>query len=324
MTPSFRYSAYGLAVRCNQPLPGPPRAGDGPVDLDIHISPAPAASLDWSGPEPVYAGWETFWRLDEDTWRLGCTDPGSGARWELTCQRGARITVRWTEGVSIPDVRTLLLYSAVTMALHLRGTPCLHASGVVVNGRAALLLGLSGTGKSTTAAALVAAGNGLLTDDVAALDLRPGEVRVHHGHPRLRLLADSASALNERFDLLHPVWSDQSLRGKRYLDAPAGDGALAPAPLGVIYLLDRRDPERRRPAVAPLAPRAARRSLMWPTDGGVWLDAPRHARLFRSLARVTELVPVRLVHRGDRLADLPEMVELLSEDAGKAASACPG
>jgi len=322
MTPTFRYSAYGLAVRCNQPLPAPARAGGGPVDLDVDISTAPAPSLDWSGPEPVYAGAETFWRLDEDTWRLGFIDAGSGACWDLTCQGGARITVRWTEGVSIPDIRTFLLYSAVTMALHLRGTPCLHASGVVVNGRGALLLGPSGTGKSTTAAALVAAGNGLLTDDVAALDLRPGEVRVHRGHPRLRLLADSAAAVNEPFDLLPPVWTDRSFSSKRYLDASAGDGALTPAPLAVIYLLEPRDPERRYPAVTPLAPREALQCLMRHTYGRVWLDAQRHAHLFRSLARVTELVPVRTVHRGDRLADLPRLVELLMEDAGMVTSGC--
>jgi hypothetical protein len=322
--PAFRYRAYGLAVRSNQPLPAVPDAGEGPFDLDIDISATPAASLDWRGPEPVYAGPETFWRLDDHTWRLGYTDAGSGARWDLTCERGSRIRVRWMEGISVPDIRTFLLYSAVTMALHLRHTPCLHASGVVVNGRGALLLGPSGTGKSTTAAALLGAGNELLTDDVAALELRPGEVLVQRGHPRLRLLADSAAAVNEPFELLPPVWTDPSYSSKRYLDAVTGGESQGPAPLGVIYLLAPRDPARGEAAVTATDPREALRSLMWHTYGGVWLDAPRHARLFRSLARVAELVPVRTVHRGDRLADLPKLVELLSADAGLASSACPG
>lgn len=324
MSPPFRYTVYGLAVRSNQPLPAPPVADEGPFDLDIDISTTPDRCLDWGGPEPVYAGPESFWRLDDHTWRLGYTDARSGARWDLTCERGARIEVRWMEGISIPDIRTFLLNSAVTVALHLRDTPCLHASGIVVNDRAALLLGPSGTGKSTTAAALVAAGSELLTDDVAALELRPDQVWVHRGHPRLRLLADSATAVNQRFDLLPPVWTDSSFSAKRYLDASAGAGGRrqAPARLGVIYVLAGRDAEQKEPAATPLAPREALRWLLGHTYGGAWLDAPRRARLFRSLARVAELVPVRRVHRGDRLADLPKLVHLLSEDAGLATSPC--
>ncbi|HEX8673677.1 MAG TPA: hypothetical protein VF710_17410 [Longimicrobium sp.] len=319
MAAHFRYAVYGLAVRCNQPLPAAPSAHDGPVDLDIDIPATPARSLDWDGPEPVYAGQESFWQLDDHTWRLGYTDPVSGARWDLTCERGARMTVRWMEGISFPDVRTFVLNSAIPVALHLRGIPCLHASGIVVNGRGALFLGASGTGKSTTAAAMVAAGNELLTDDVAALDLRADQVLVRPGLPRVRLLAESAAAVNESFDLLAPVWSDASFSAKRYLDAPGGGGA---ARLGVIYLLARREAEPREPSVTPLAPREALRWLMEHTCGKVWLDAPRRARLFQSLARVTEMVPVRTVHRGDRLADLPKLVELLSEDAGVVTSRC--
>lgn len=326
MAPPFRYRVYGLAVRSNQPLPAVPVADQGPLDLDIDISPTPDRCLDWDGPEPVYAGPESFWRLDDHTWRLGYTDVRSGARWDLTCERGARITVRWMKGISIPDIRTFVLNSAVTVALHLRNVPCLHASGIVVNDRGALLLGPSGTGKSTTAAALMAAGNPLLTDDVAALDLRADQVWVSGGNPRLRLLADSASAVNERFDLLPPVWTDPSFSTKRYLDAAAGTGGLRQAPvrLGVIYVLAGREAEQGEPAATPLAPREALRWLLGHTYGGSWLDPPRRARLFQSLARVTELVPVRRVHRADRLADLPKLVHMLSRDAALLTEPCPG
>jgi hypothetical protein len=318
MDPSFRYRIYGLAVRCNQPLPAPQVAGEGPADLDIHISTTPDRDLDWSGAEPVYAGPESLWRLDDHTLRLGYTDDRNGARWDLTCERGVRIDIRWMEGISVTDLRTYLLNSAVTVALNLRGIPCLHASGVVVNGRGALLLGPSGTGKSTTAGALMAAGNELLTDDIAALDLRPDQVWVHPGHPRLRLLSESAAALNESFDLLPPVWTNPWLTPKRYLDASAGAGGRRqePARLGVIYVLAPRDGEAGAPAITPVPPREAVRWLLGYAYGGVWLDTQRLGRLFRSLARVTELVPVRMVHRSDRLADLPRLVHMLAEDAG--------
>ena len=128
---TFRYRVFGLAVRSNQPLPGAWDDEDGPVDLDIDLSTTPERRLDWTGPEPVYSGGETFWRLDDHTWRLGFTDRRSGARWDLTCERGTRIAVRWTDGISIHDIRTFLLNSADAVALDLRDTPCLHASGIV-------------------------------------------------------------------------------------------------------------------------------------------------------------------------------------------------
>ena len=322
----FQYRVYGLAVRSNQPLPAPQDAGHGPADLEIHISPGPDPFLDWSGPEPLYRGTESLWRLGDDTWRLGYTDHRNGGRWDLTCKRGERIRIRWTEGISVPDIRTYLLNSAVTVALHMRGTPCLHASGVVVNGRAALLLGPSGAGKSTTAAALMSAGNQLLTDDIAVLDVGPRQVLVQPGQPRLRVLADSATAVNKCFDRLPPVWTDPAFSTKRYLDAPGGAGRApgSAAELGVIYVLSPRESGQREPAVTPVIPREGVRWLLGYTYGGAWLDEQRQARLFQSLARVTELVPVRRVDRADCLADLPKLVDLLCEDVEAVTLPCPG
>jgi hypothetical protein len=324
MTGHFRYKVYGLALRSNQPLPAPQADDDAPVDVDIDIARAPVPTLDWGGSEPIYRGTESLWRLDEETWRLGFTDHRSGARWDITCERGSQITVRWMEGISLPDVGTLLVNSGLAMALHLRGIPCLHASGVVVNKRAALLLGPSGAGKSTTAAALMAAGNALLTDDIAALDLEPQRVLVHPGLRRLRLLADSAGAVNGRFDVLQPVWVDPEMTRKRYLDpATATAAAGTTSRLAVIYALTPRRVGPHQPAITALAPREALGHLLACTYASGWLDAGRRARLFRCLARVTELVPVRRVDRVDALDDLPRLARLLSADADLIAAPCP-
>lgn len=321
MAMSFRYSIYGLTVGSDQPLPAVEAAGEGPVDLEVRIARAPESFLDWDEAEAVYRGTESLWRLGKDLWRLGYTDGRRGARWDLTCEAGRRIAIRWTEGISVADIRTYLSNSLVTVALHLRGIPCLHASGVVVNGRAALLLGPSGAGKSTTAAALAGAGNAFLTDDIAALDLRAAHPFVQPGQPRLRLLAESATALHEPFEQLAPVWTDPSFSTKRYLDAPKGaDGAPGGAVrLGVIYVLLPREAGRGEPAIEPATPREAVRWLLGYSYGGVWLDEERRARLFQSLAKVTELVPVRQVRRSDRIADLPKLVRMLRKDAASVA-----
>jgi hypothetical protein len=319
----FRYKIFGLALRSNQPLPAPPADDDAPVDVDIDIASAPVPELDWSGSEPVCRGTESLWHLDDETWRLGYIEHRSGARWDVTCERGSQITVRWMQGISKPDIGTVLVNSALAMALHLRGIPCLHASGVVVSERAALLLGPSGAGKSTTAAALMAAGNALLTDDIAALDLEPQRVLVRPGHPRLRLLADSAGAVNERFDVLHPVWVDPEVSGKRYLEpATTAAAARAASRLAVIYVLTPRRAGPHQPAVTALAPREALGHLLACTYASGWLDARRRARLFRCLTRVTELVPVRRVDRVDGLGDLPRLARLLAADADLIAAPC--
>jgi len=52
----------------------------------------------------------------------------------------------------------------------------LHASGVELNGRAALFLGSSGAGKSTLAAALVQRGYPLVTDDFCVINSGCGTV----------------------------------------------------------------------------------------------------------------------------------------------------
>jgi hypothetical protein len=319
---AFHYRLYGLAVRSNQPLPCAAEGADGPVDLDIHISATPSRWLDWDGADPVYAGPESFWRLDAETWRFGYSDARTGARWDLTCWKGERIEVRWMEGISIPDIRTFLLNSALSIALTLRDTPCLHATAVLLNERAVLLLGPSGAGKSTTAAALVSAGGVLLNEDISAIELAPDHALVQRGHPRLRLLADSASAVNQAFDQLPAVWTDLSFSTKRYLDLAAASGETAhPARLGVIYVLGARDSGGDDPALTPLKPREALQWLLGHTYGRLWLDEGRRTLLFRSVARLTELVPVRRVHRSDRLADLPKLVDLLMQDAGLVASA---
>ena len=60
----------------------------------------------------------------------------------------------------------------------------LHASAVVLDGAAVAFTAPSGTGKSTLAAHLVAAGASFLTDDVLALDDRNGVVEAHSGPAR--------------------------------------------------------------------------------------------------------------------------------------------
>jgi hypothetical protein len=102
----------------------------------------------------------------------GRPSAGRGARWEVHLD-GVRLIL--TEAASIAFRH--LLFEANRHAID--GTPDLvlvHASAAVLDGRAIVMPGPMGAGKSTLVAALVDAGLGYLTDEVVALDPATGVV----------------------------------------------------------------------------------------------------------------------------------------------------
>ena len=119
--------------------------------------------------------------------------------------------------------------------LRRRGITCLHASCVVVGETALALVGQSGAGKSTTAAALSARGYSVISDDV--LPLKEVEDRFYAipGYPRLRLWPTSVEALyghREAQPQLAPNFD------KRYLALSPDNFSFDPLPLKAIYFLN--------------------------------------------------------------------------------------
>jgi hypothetical protein len=136
------------------------------------------------------------------------------------------------------------------LALRLRGVLALHASAVVLGDLAIALVGESGAGKSTTAAALAREGDVVLCDDLATLTIDgDGGYVVHGGPPYLRLWPDSADLLDVGpLSTISPTWS------KLLLPVPEPP---SPVRLGAICLLEGppglRAPRRLRGAEAVVA-----------------------------------------------------------------------
>jgi hypothetical protein len=144
------------------------------------------------------------------------------------------------------DWASILPFQALPLAATIRGLEVLHASGVVLGGRAVLVAGPPGAGKSSLAAALVRAGGQLLSDDAVALELRNGALIAHAGSTALQLRAAENQRLSaeERATLGHaisPVADKQ-----RYVS----DSTPEPVALGGVFLLERSDDE---PAVEQIA-----------------------------------------------------------------------
>ncbi len=147
---------------------------------------------------------------------------------------------------------TLLLSQALPLAATLRGLEVLHASGVVIQGRAALFAGPQGAGKSSLAAALLRGGAAsLLSDDTVALESRGGALIAHPGTTVLHLRAAEHERLSagERA-ALGPVTTVLD----KWQYSPRA--SAAPAPFGGLFLLERGThgpPLERIEAVDPFA-----------------------------------------------------------------------
>jgi hypothetical protein len=130
-----------------------------------------------------------------------------------------------------------LAIHGLPLACTLRGLEPFHAAAVAVDGAALMITGPVTAGKSSLAAALVAAGADLLSDDVVAVD---GDLRAHPGPQRLTLREPEDAAVPEG-GRLRPAGRRN---GRARFEAPPASG---PAPLRAVYVLG-------RGADAPIAP----------------------------------------------------------------------
>lgn len=147
---------------------------------------------------------------------------------------------------------TLLTAQALPLAATLQGFEVLHASGVVLGGRAALFAGPPGAGKSSLAAALLRRGDAeLLSDDTVALALRGGEPIAHPGAALLQLQAAEHERLSTRERAV--LGAPTAFLGKQRYSPSV---AASPAPFGELFLLERSThgpPVERIEAVDPFA-----------------------------------------------------------------------
>jgi len=181
---------------------------------------------------------------------------------------------------------TIIAAQALPLAATIRGLEVFHASGVVLDGRALLIAGRPGAGKSSLAAALVRVGGQLLSDDAVALQLSDGPLVAHPGSVVLQLRAaeDRKLSVDARAALGHPASS--STDKHRYVSDRVPD----PAPLGALFLLERSADGPAVEALTAVSPF----ELLASTFN---LSVRTPARLLRQLDVVSAIAASRLVYR---------------------------
>ncbi|GAB1545533.1 hypothetical protein NUACC21_82090 [Scytonema sp. NUACC21] len=227
---------------------------------------------------------------------------------------GTKIVVEAAPGIEQDLLRPCILGPLFAVLLRQRGLLVLHASSVVIDGRAVAFLGQSGWGKSTLANAFYNQGYILLTDDVMAVQVEAQYPITFPSYPYVRLLPDSAASFGYDFKSLALIHTGAAKRNNHL-----NRGFLqTPVPLKQIYVLENVGCSRNE--IENFQPQEALVELI------------RHSRatnilttqsfVSSHLVQCTELlkkVSVSRLRRQKSLAALLNIVKLVEEDLAQTA-----
>ena len=231
------------------------------------------------------------------------TSLGEKQFFQLAYSDGTRFVVNgeatkiWgTAGSSqtVDDLATYFLGPVMGFILRRRGIMALHASALCIDGKAIVLAGEAGSGKSTTAAALALRGASVLCEDIAAIEEREEGFTVEAGHTRVCLWPESVGMLMGRPDalpFLAPNWEKCYLP----LDGIRATLERQAQPLAAIYVLSPREAAPDAPRVEEMSGHEVLLDLVQNTYMNWILDRSQRAAEFEVLARLISRIPVRRV-----------------------------
>lgn len=230
-----RLTAFGLDLALAHSEQGD-RNGARPVRWEL----VPPAAIDraWRGAESVRV---VDFRFEDGRPMLSVDhDPDRGYR--IHAPRFGRHLVS-PDGAEIRSAlprlapwrwQRLFYAQVLPLAAALQGLELFHASAVAVDGGVVAFVAESGTGKTSVAAHLVAAGARLVTDDVLALELVSGHVRAFPGPGMTSVDPAEMRSMTAagRLRLGRPIGRDDKIH-------LATETVDEPLPLEIVYLLRR-------------------------------------------------------------------------------------
>jgi hypothetical protein len=280
------HTAAGYTIAADRLLPGfPPALDPESPDICVHTT-APPHWDDADGYHFEYRDHTQFW-IDARGRNIWCT-------WQTTLE----------------DACTYLAGSVLGLALRARGDLAIHASAVVIDGRALLVAGSHGCGKSTTAAAFGTRGYDVLADDVVRLARSDEHWIAHPYTSMLRLWPDSEQHVLGTCDNLPrivPSWEKRALH-------PGAHGvswASRPAPLGWVVVLGGPGAATVTVCVAALPAREALLALSANSSAAHAIGADVRAREFEQVATLVRTVPCATIESAPPSRSLDATVDAI-------------
>ena len=327
----WRYRMYGLTLTTNQRVTGLPLAvaevARPTVEIEFagaaeyvapHVAERMLAEIGTGVEDSGACGSRvSTWDDDEGNHvRFSYFGDGNRVDFVVNPQRD-RLRVTWNDAALFSDVAALFAGPVLSALLRLRGETCLHASVLEVDGRAVAILGASGAGKSTTAAALAKLGWEIIADDIAVIAESSAAFGVCRAAAQLRLWPDAARAVQLPVDEAPRVLAATEKRLVDFAPCAARNGASPfgePVPLLALYLLRDAAPgaatrfETVRAGTALLA-------ITGQIYGPALLAAEQRAAEFTRLGRLAAAVPLRRLWRPRQLTELGDLARAIAADA---------
>lgn len=292
----YSYWVYGLLIRSNISIPALPPLTDSqtsPLVPDVTITYDPTiADFDrYDCPHLIYADLNQ----KEGTFfdRRYCL---------LILKEGREVLIQPSETENLSQIRLYILGTVLTVLLYQRGTLALHGSAMAIGDHVVGVIAPSGTGKSSTAAALYKRGHQLLSDDAVPIVFKEGRFWVYPGYPRLKISEEVAACLDYGETHIiekHPECGEVSFDARHQFMTTA-------LPLKQIYVLEAGEALD----IQPCAQIDAVFGMMRNSLPTMWLQ--RHSpEQFKQCTEFAKALPFYRMIRSQNLDDLPQLAEML-------------
>jgi hypothetical protein len=228
----------------------------------------------------------------------------------------------WVDGVRGAPLQAAthhLLFSLPGFLLGLRKSASLQGAAIGWRDGAVAFLGKSKSGKSVLSASMLARGFDVLSDDLVALDVIGGTVKIYPGYPWICLRSDSVHWLAadnlgalrwcSKWQYLDEAYVTWDLRRAR-------PSQLKPRRLEAIYLLAPAEDPKCKPAIEPVPRYRALMALMEAADR-THIPYPDFRRQeFSLMGSVVAAVPTYRLRYDLSAENLPALSSLLQQHRG--------
>ena len=242
------------------------------------------------------------------------------ARFHLNFDRQVVSVFEVGDAASQATLTHLLCDHIAPRILAHQGALVLHGSAVSIDGKVAVFIGDTGTGKSTLAASLHGAGHQLLGDDAVVILQGETGFLAEAVYPSLRLFHDSIAAIVEDNARTEPMahYSDK----QRVTLARGAQSGSRPLPLGGLFLLSG-DADAATIAVRKPSPAQACVAIL---EQSFSLDAHDGAQAARRMAMASKLIggiatfELEYPNGFDRLSQVHSLIETCMSDRNMASA----